>query len=335
MIKYSILFGLIIFLSIALFPKTYNVPKFQQRNGTKYWNLQTGSRIGYSLLKAKGTKEPYPIIYLQGGPGAPIFDANIETLSKLTNYGYDVYLYDLVGCGHSNRLENIDEYSVTRHKRDLAEIIKKIGAQKVILIAQSWGAILASNYIVDHIEKVEKLIFTGPGPILPINSAQKEIKAPDSLNLKAPKFTNAQGSQKAYHLRARIVKFLAEKFDYKLASDKEMDDFATNLNFEMNKSTVMDASKMKPKSGYGYYVQLKTAQYFYQKMANRRKELSKCKIPILIMLGQFDGGKWGYTEEYLRLFKNHQLVIIPKAGHSIALEQPELYIHTILTFLSK
>jgi proline iminopeptidase len=333
-IKYSILFGLIIFLSIALFPKTYNVPKFQHRNGTKYWNLQTGSRIGYSLLKAKGTKKPYPIIFLQGGPGAPIFDANIETLSKLTNYGYDVYLYDLVGCGHSNRLENMDEYTVDRHNRDLAEIIKKIGAQKVILIAQSWGAILASNYILDHEEKVEKLIFTGPGPILPINYAQKEIKAPDSLNLKTTTFTNAQGSQKAYHLRAGVVKFLAELFSYKLASDKEMDDFATNLNFEMNKSTVVDASKMKLKSGYGYYVQIKTAQSF-NKILNKRKDLSKCNIPILIMLGQFDGGKWGYTEEYLRLFKNHQLVIIPKAGHSIALEQPELYIHTILTFLSK
>jgi proline iminopeptidase len=334
-IKYTCLIGLISFLSIALYPKTYNVPEFQKRAGTRYWNLKTGSRIGYSLLKAKGTKKPYPIIYLQGGPGAPIFDANIETLSNLTNYGYDVYVYDLVGCGHSNRLENIEEYTVDRHNRDLAEIIKKIGAQKVILIAQSWGAILASNYMLDHKEKVEKLIFTGPGPILPINYAQKEIKAPDSLNLKTTTFTNAQGSQKAYHLRPRVVKFLAELFSYKLASDKEMDDFATNLNFEMNKSTVVDSSKMKLNSGYGYYVQLKTAQCFYQKMANRRKELSKCKIPILIMLGQFDGGKWGYTEEYLRLFKNHQLVIIPKAGHSIALEQPELYINSMIRFLTK
>jgi proline iminopeptidase len=334
MIKYAILIGLIIFLSIILYPRTYDVPAFQQRTNTNYWDLTTGSRIGYSLIKAKGIKKAYPIIFLQGGPGAPIFESNIEILSKLSNYGYDVYLYDLVGCGHSNRLENVDEYTVDRHNRDLAEIIKKIGAQKVILIAQSWGAILAGNYILDHEEKVEKLIFTGPGPILPINYAQKEIKAPDSLNLKTTTFTNAQGSQKAYHLRARVVKFLAELFSYKLASDKEMDNFATNLNFEMNKSTVMDASKMKLKSGYGYYVQIKTAQSF-NKTPSRRDVLSKCKTPILIMRGQFDGGKWGYTEEYLRLFKNHQLVIIPNAGHSIALEQPELYIHTIVKFLGE
>ncbi len=334
MIKYTSLIGLIIFLSIILYPRTYHVLEFQQRTYTKYWDLSTGSRIGYTLIKAKGTKKAYPVIFLQGGPGAPIFDSNIEILSKLSDDGYDVYLYDLVGCGHSKRLANIDEYTVDRHKKDLTEIINKIGAKKVILIAQSWGALLATNYLADHQAKIEKLIFTGPGPILPINYAQKERKAPDSLNLKATKFTNAQGSQKAYHLRASVVKFIAELFSYKLASDKEMDDFATNLNFEMNKSTVVDTSKMKLKSGYGYYVQIKTAQSF-NKTADRRKTLLKCNIPILIMLGQFDGGKWGYTDEYLRLFKNHQLVIIPKAGHSIALEQPKLYIHTILSFLSK
>jgi pimeloyl-ACP methyl ester carboxylesterase len=53
------------------------------------------------------------------------------------------------------------------------------------------------------------------------------------------------------------------------------------------------------------------------------------------MLGQFDGRKWGYADEYLRLFKNHQLVIIPKAGHSIALDQPELYINAMIRFLTK
>jgi proline iminopeptidase len=333
-IKYTFLIGLIIFLSITLYPKTYKVPEFQQRKGTLYWDLPTGSRIGYTLIRSKGTKKACPIIYLQGGPGAPIFDSNIEILSNLTSYGYDVYLYDLVGCGHSNRLDNINEYSVDRHKKDLAEIIKKIGAEKVILIAQSWGAILATNYIADHEVKVEKIIFSGPGPILPINYELEVIKAPDSLNLKSLLITNEEGSQKAYNLRARVVKFTAEKFAYKLASDKEMDNFATNLNFEMNKSTVVDASKIKPKSGYGYYVQIKTAQSF-NKTTNRREALSKCKIPILIVRGQFDGRSWNYTDEYLKLFKNHQLVIIPKAGHSITLEQPELYMNTIIKFLTK
>jgi len=333
-IKYTFLVGLIIFLSIIFYPKAYNVPAFQKRTGTKYWDSSTGSRIGYSLIKSKGIRKAYPIIYLQGGPGAPIFDSNIEILAKLADNGYDVYLYDLVGCGHSNRLENIDEYSVDRHKKDLEEIIKKIGAEKIILIAQSWGAILATNYVVDNEAKIEKIIFTGAGPILPVNYDLEKIKAPDSLNLKPPLFTNAQGRRKTNSIRTKAVKFVAEKFGYKLAPEQEMDDFATYLNFEMNKSTVVDPSLIKLKSGYGYYVNIKTVQSF-DNSVNRRKDLLKCELPILIMRGQFDGGKWGYTNEYLELFKNHQLVIIPKAGHSIAAEQPELYLKTITTFLNE
>lgn len=333
-IKYIFLCGLIILLSIILFPKTYSVPHFQKRTGTNYWNLSTGSRIGYTLIKSKGVKKAYPIIYLQGGPGAPIFDLNIQMLSKLADNGHDVYLYDLVGCGHSNRLDNIDDYSVDRHKKDLEEIVKKIGAEKVILIAQSWGAMLATNYVADNREKIQKIIFTGAGPILPINYELEKIKSPDSLNLNSPIFTNAEGRKKAYNVRAQVVKVMAEKFDYKLASDNEMDDFTTYLNYEMNKSTVVDTSKIKLQPGYGYYVNIKTVQSF-EKTSDRRKDLLKCKMPILYMRGQYDGGKWGYADEYLKLFKNHQLVIIPKAGHSIAIEQPELYINTIMKFLEE
>jgi len=333
-IKSIFLIGLIILLTIIFFPKTYNAPQFQKRAGTNYWDLSTGSRIGYMLIKSKGVKKAYPIIYLQGGPGAPIFNLNIQMLSKLADNGHDIYLYDLVGCGHSNRLDNIGDYSVDRHKKDLEAIVKKIGAEKVILIAQSWGAILATNYIADNQEKIQKIIFTGAGPILPINYELEEIIPPDSLNLNSPIYTNAEGREKAYNLRARVVKFMAEKFDYKLASDYEMDNFATYLNYEMNKSTVVDTSKIKPQSGYGYYVSIKTIQSF-NKTADRRKDLLKCEIPLLFMRGQYDGGKWGYADEYLKLFKNHQLVIIPKAGHSIAVEQPELYVNAIMKFLEE
>jgi proline iminopeptidase len=212
--------------------------------------------------------------------------------------------------------------------------LEKIGAKKIILIAQSWGAILATTYIPDNETKVEKIIFTGAGPIFPVNYDLEKIKAPDSLNLKAPLVTNAQGRQKTYNMRAKVVRFMAEKFGYKLASDNEMDNFATYLNFEMSKSTVVDTAIVKPKSGYAYYVNIKTIQSF-DNTVNRRKDLLSCKVPVLIMRGQYDGGEWGYTDEYLKLFKNHKLVIIPKAAHSIAAEQPELYIKTIATFLNE
>jgi proline iminopeptidase len=269
---------------------------------------------------------------LQGGPGGPVFDANIEVLSAFADLGYDVYLYDLVGCGHSERLHNIDEYTVERHQKDLEAIITTIGADKNILIAQSWGAILATNYTADNADKIERIIFTGAAPIFPMRHKLENVKAPDSLHLKYPTTTNKAGKAKAYNLRAKFVEFVALHFGYKLASDAEMDDFATYLNFEMNKSTVVDTTLVELKSGYGYYVNIKTAQNF-EMIIDKRKILANLKTPILMLRGQFDSIKWGYTTEYLNIFKNHKLVVISNAGHAITSEQPELYIKAISDFL--
>ncbi len=53
------------------------------------------------------------------------------------------------------------------------------------------------------------------------------------------------------------------------------------------------------------------------------------------MKGQCDNQKWGYTQEYLKLYPNSELVVIPNAGHAIYIEQPIQYIKTIKKFLKQ
>lgn len=323
-------------LLIVLIPRKYNVPEYQIRPGTRFWHLSDGSGIAYTLIPARGLKTSTPVIFLQGGPGGPIYDRNIELLSPLAGNGFDVYLYDQLGCGASSRLEHIKDYTVDRHKRDLEEIVNLLGSPKVILIGQSWGAMLAAAFIADHPDRVEKVVFTGPGPILPWNRNLENIKAPDSLELTNPVYTNKQGKKKIYNLRAGFVEFCATKLNIKLASDKEMDAFSTLLNHEMGKSTVCNPGALvlddKIEPGSGYYSMVKTAQSF-QEVSDIRSGLKDCPVPALIMRGQCDGIKWGYITDYLNLFTNHQLVIIPGAGHSIGREQPEIYTETIRDFL--
>ena len=333
-IKYALLPGIMIFLLFVLLPRNYHVPQLQNRPYTKYWDLQTGSHIAYTLIPGKGIKKPYPLIYLHGGPGGSIFDRNIKMLSPLADDGYDVYLYDQVGCGLSNRLKNIEDYTTDRHKRDLEAIIKIIGTEKVILIGQSWGAILAVLFMADNPEKADKVIFTGPGPIYPINEELAKIQPPDSLHMRKPASTNAEANRKAANIRTRFVTYFAVVFGLKLASDKEMDNFQTYLN-GLNKATVCDTSLApETEAGGGFYSQIMTVRSLNE-AKDPRPGFKGNKIPVLIMKGQCDNQKWGYLSEYLELFPDHQLEIIPDAGHSIAIEQPELYLKTIRDFLSE
>lgn len=333
-LAYTFLIGLLAVLAIALVPRNYIIPSHNIRNGTRYWDLKTGSHIAYYHIPSAGNKKPTPVIYLHGGPGGQIFDMNIQVLSSLSKMGYDVYLYDQIGCGASGRLQEISEYSCERHKRDLEEIVDKITSDKVILIGQSWGAVLSCLYTADNPLKVEKLILTGPGPVLPYNYSLSNAKAPDSLHLRQPDFTNKQGREKVYNLRAYVVETIAKTLDLKLAPDHEMDAFASVLSAEMSKSTVCDTSLPNQlEAGSGYYSMIKTIQSFDQVSDNNRAKLSQFENPVLILRGQCDGIPWGFVNEYTQVFRNYEIRIIPDAGHSIIREQPQLYIQAIEAFL--
>jgi proline iminopeptidase len=321
------------FVFLLFTPRNYDVSKTQKRENIKYWDLSTGSRIAYTLISGKGSKKPFPIVYLHGGPGGPIYNSNITSLLQLSNDGYDIYLYDQIGGGHSNRLDNIEDYTVNRHKSDLEEIVRKIGSEKIILIGQSWGATLANLFVVDNSDKVKNMILTGPGPILPIRKELSHISPPDSLKLKIPQYSNKQANEKAHNIRSIFMLKWAKIFGNKLASDKEADEFADYLNSELNKSTVSNASiKRKIESGAGFYAQIMTVKSF-KEIKDHRFNMKKITIPVLVMKGQYDNQKWGYTQEYLKLYPNSKLVVIPNAGHAIYVEQPIQYIKTIREFL--
>lgn len=334
-IKYSLL-GIGLILSAFLFiPKTYDVPAHQKSNEIKYWNLSDGSKIGYFYFDGKNKNQHSPIIYLHGGPGGFISPEIIEDIKPFSTLGHDVYLYDQIGSGHSDRLSDINQYSAIRHKNDLVEIVDKINSDRVILIGQSWGALLACLYISENPEKVEKVIFTGPGPILPIDGNLRNTKAPDSLNLKAPYFSNKEGNEKAYNFRMKVASKLAFAFGVKITSDKEADSFFTYLNSELNKSTVCDTSiNITSYGGGGYYSHIMTVKSL-SSVENKKDEIRKANIPALILKGQCDNQKWGYTEEYFKLFPDHQFKLIQNAGHAITREAPDEYYKAITNFLKQ
>ena len=335
LVKYAFLVFLVIISYKIFAPRNYNVPQSALRAGTKYWSLPTGSRIGYTFIPSTGSKKQYPIIYLHGGPGGFVTDLDIKVLTPLSENGYDLYFYDQVGSGQSDRLGNITEYTVGRHIKDLKEIINKIGADKVILIGQSWGAVLAVLFAAEDPGKVDKLVLTSPGPLYPVNKELATMKAPDSLHLKEPYYSNRQGNEKANNIRTKTISFLATQFNIKLASDKEADNFATYLNAELNKATVCDtATFVKTEAGGGFYSGIMTFKSLGQ-IQDQRMNLKKLNIPVLVLKGQCDNQKWGFTNEYLELFSNHQFSFIPGAGHAISIEQPGIYINTIKQYLSK
>jgi proline iminopeptidase len=85
-------------------------------------------------------------------------------------------------------------------------------------------------------------------------------------------------------------------------------------------------------AGGGFYAQVMTVQSLAH-LPDPRKKLKGSKIPVLVIRGQCDSQPWGFTSEYLELFPNHRLTIIPNAGHAAYVEQPDRYLGEIRGFL--
>ena len=321
-------------LFLILIPRKYDAAEFTERPGTRFLTLSTGSKIGYFQIKATDTLQKLPIVYLHGGPGGRVTDLTIKNLAPLSADGHDLYFYDQIGSGHSARLENIREYTVERHKRDLEAFIKEIGASRIILIGHSWGSLLATQFLADNPEVVDKLILTGPGPILPIRQELRSMTPPDSLNLKQPATSNLVESKRAHDIRSKTITRWARYTGKKLASDKEADNFGSYLFTQLNKSAVFDAdTERPPTTGVGYYAHVMTVATF-NKAKDPRTALKNYPRSVLLMRGQYDNQKWGYLQEYLDLFSNDSLVIVPNSGHFIEADQPDTYTATIRRFLS-
>lgn len=331
-LKWTFLILLIIFFFKACIPSKQDTPTIKPRQSTKYWNLKTGSKIAYTFIEGKGSKKPYPVIYLHGGPGGYVHSKVIEVLGKLSEDGFDVYLYDQIGCGLSARLENVNEYTATRHQKDLEAIVELLKAQRIILVGQSWGGALATLYTADNLSKVDKIILTCPGAVKPVCDSVEKLKAPDSLHLKDPIDVNS--SAIAFALKPRYIAIRVWAFaGKKISSDEEADSYLNKMATGFTKGLVYDPSKiLHEEGGGGGYCNIKTPTS-YSKLTDPRPKLKNNSIPVLIIKGQYDNIPWGNTNEYIDIFKNSQLKILEKSGHDVYIEKPDEYLQTMKLFL--
>ena len=72
-----------------------------------------------------------------------------------------------------------------------------------------------------------------------------------------------------------------------------------------------------------------------QNVEDKRSEVKKIETPVLILRGQCDNQKWGFTKEYLDVFINSELKIIEGAGHNIINSKQEEYYQLIYDYLKE
>ncbi|MBK8055659.1 MAG: alpha/beta hydrolase [Saprospiraceae bacterium] len=331
----------LILLIWSIIPLSQNVKPIQPRPDTKYWTMQNGYKIAYTNIKGDTANIKPIIIFLHGGPGGYIHSAIISQMKEVAKNGFDVYLYDQIGSGLSDRLPKPRDYSFERHLKDLNEIINtQIKTEKVILIGHSFGGILATHFVANHPDKVDKLILSSPGDLQPYRTntdgtmavMNKLYPTPAQYQFKKPIEVFEQTEKDFLQPRIVMSMLCALAFNFKWASDREFDDYTNTMASKFTKGMVADPKNVKPEEGGAGGYSHGFSNY-YGNLADIRTKLKQLNIPTFVLQGQYDQGEYSSVYEYVDLLKG-EYKFIENAGHIIWWDKPNEYNETILNFLS-
>ncbi|GMQ57183.1 alpha/beta hydrolase [Vallitalea sediminicola] len=116
-----------------------------------YIEMTDGVKL-YVKREGKGK----PCIFIHGGPGSWSYDYEVYG-GRCLQDSIDFIYFDQRGCGRSEG-ENDTDYSINRIIRDIEEVRTNLGIESWIVIAHSFGGIIAINYVEKYKEHVDGLI---------------------------------------------------------------------------------------------------------------------------------------------------------------------------------
>ncbi|HEV8629466.1 MAG TPA: alpha/beta hydrolase [Thermoanaerobaculia bacterium] len=327
----ALVLALVVF---CLVPYRSAIRPLHPRASTRYWTMPGGYRIAFTRVPARGGRRGAPVIVLHGGPGAYVYSTNIATFGRLADLGRDVYLYDQVGSGLSTRLDRPKDYTFRRHLDDLHEIVAaKIGGP-VVLVGQSYGAILVAHFLARHPALVERAVFTSPGALEPSLEDAAGHWVNDRLypTPAALHFTAPPPADTGYPLRGIAAMAVATAFDRKLMSDREADGMLNSMAARFTRGLVCDPRHVQPEEGGGgFYVKMSN---FFGDVPDPRPALRRLGTPALVLQGQCDFIPYAGAAEYADLLRHGEYRFVPGAGHEIWWDRPDEYVGAVSAFLN-
>ena len=108
-----------------------------------YLGYQTYYRI---VGECRGKRKP--LLLLHGGPGST--HNYFEVLDVLADTGRSIISYDQLGCGNSYVEGHPELWCQKTWDNELIELRKHLGLDEVHLLGQSWGGMLAIEYLCDY-----------------------------------------------------------------------------------------------------------------------------------------------------------------------------------------
>lgn len=268
------------------------------------------------------------VITIHGGPGGDY--RSILSLKALSD-DYFVVFFDQRGAGLSPRV-NPEEITLASAVADLDSIVDHYGAgEPVNLVAHSWGAMLASAYLGQHPDKVDRAVLAEPGFL-------------------TSEFGEAWAEAAALRFTPGVLyHFLKTRFEALHIREPDSDVSADYVGHQMNLYQGDDHPQVgyrcpgeRPTETGSWRFGASAANALWQEAVDDDGNfdidltvgVEKFGNTVLFLAGecqQVIGAEW--QTKQMAFFPNAELAVIPDAGHEMFAENPEASLAVVRAYL--
>ena len=287
-----------------------------------YVTTSDSARLFYRVMGRGGDT----VIAIHGGPGVDLESIAGDFTPLADNHV--VIFYDQRGSGRSELPKDTTRLVAARQIADLDEVRQHFGAQRVTLVAHSYGPLLAASYALAHPTAVKRMVFFGPVPprrgnfwqrfasnmVQRVDSAARARQADASKRLADP---NADARQACRDLWAVGI-------PARLAEPEH------SLPLVKSDLCASDPAGIR----YGMTVTNRVVMASYGDW-DLREQLRTLQVPTLVVHGEQESIPMDLVEEWVTSLPRARLFRVPRAAHFTYAERPELVWPAVERFLSE
>lgn len=264
---------------------------------------------GQIFFKIAGAdRENTPLLLLHGGPGA--CHDYFEPLIALSDER-PVIFYDQLGCGNSDKPDDMSLYSVENYVKEVGEVRDALGLSEVYILGQSWGGGLMAAYASSKgADGIKGLIFSSP-----LISTDKWIFDQKSYLSELPEYI-----QKSVRIAEETGVY--DSADYKKAMDEyyrlhicRLSPWPQILVESFEKTSIAVYMHMWGPSEFTCTGTLKSF--------DMTKNLKTISQPALFLCGEYDEAKPQTMKYFKNILPGSKLAIINDASHMTHLEKTD------------
>jgi L-proline amide hydrolase len=268
-----------------------------------------------------GDPKLVPLLCLHGGPGVP--HDYLEPLEAVAASGRRVIFYDQLGCGNSDQPRDRSLWKVDLFVKELDVVRSALNLDRVHLLGQSWGGMLAMQYAITQPAGLESLVIaSSPASIQSWMDAADRLRGelPPQVQQTLSKHEQAGTTDTAEYLEAMMVFYRRHV-----------------CRLEKWPACVLRAFDKLTANPEVYHTMWGPSEFYVTgnlKGWDVTPQLNQIRVPTLITSGRYDE----VDDSVIRLIHHgivgSKRIQFEQSSHMSHVEEAELYVTELIAFLN-